>query len=425
MSRVPVWVWRLATCVGLTLVVLTTTVRLTLLDADFDEQAIGAVDGYSRIYSDVLPSPGAQEAISEAVAGLPVDPAYIAANVRLLLPPPVLKAVTKQLLAQYVNVVLGRGGSIDIDPVLKPVADNAVQLVDQLLPGTLAAAPQISAASLGCSRPQVRALVADLDRERVRPQAADRQARPRERVRVAGILTAGLPTDQAAPLAARITPLLLAGDLSAAFALVAPAYLDDATVRRIAARADAGARLLVNALPTRLQDAAPRPVLPVGLGWLTVIGALLSAAGLVPLLERRGRRMRQVGISLAIAVVVALAVGWLIRSLATDPLRDLARGDALDAASRQLVVDIDNQLRRGVTHTYLELTAILAVAALALLVAARRHRRRPAHSARILSSGSPRRWSWPARWQSPPLRPRRNRWPATVLPACATGPTTR
>ncbi len=384
MSRVPVWVWRLACCLGLTLVVLTTTVRLTLLDANFDEHAIGAADGYERIYSDVLPSPGAQAAIRQAVAGLPVDPAYVAANVRLLLPPPVLKALTKVLLAEYVDVVLGRAGSIDIDAVLKPVADNAVRLVDQLLPGTLAAAPQISSASLAVFETQVRGLVGELDRGGADIRLPTVKLDRASVARVAAIMTAGLPPDKSAPLTARIVPLLLAGDLSAAFALVVPAYLDDATVRRIALRADAGARLVVDALPAQLQDSAPRPVLPVGLGWLTAVGALLTAAGLLPLLERRGRRMREIGLSLSIAVVVVVVVGWVTLAIAVDPLRDLADGGPLNADSRQLVVDIDNQLRRGVTHAYLELAAIVAVAALVLLVAARVTDKRPARSPRIV-----------------------------------------
>jgi hypothetical protein len=388
MSRVPVAVWRLASCVGLTLVVLTLTVRLTLLDVDFDEHAIGAVDGYSRIYSDVLPSPGAQSVISQAVSGLPVDPAYVAANARLLLPPPVLKEMTRALLAEYVDVVLGRSGSIKVEPVLKPLADNTVRLVDHLLPGTLAAAPRISSASVSAFELQVRALVADLGRGDADIQLPTIRLDRPSVARVAAIMTAGLPPDRSALLADRIKPLLLAGDLSAAFALVIPAYIDDATVRRIAERADAGARLVVDALPSRLQDAAPRPVLPIGLGWLAVIGLLLTAAGLVPLLERRGQRLRQVGISLASAVVVAIALGWLVRAIAVDPLRALADGDALNGPGARLVIDIDNQLRRGVTRTYLELTAIVAVIALALLVAARVTDKRPTHSPRIVFGAS-------------------------------------
>lgn len=381
-------VWRLVACIGLTLGVLTTTARLTLLDAGFDEQAIGAADGYQRIYTDVLPSPGAQTAIRQAVAGLPVDPAYVEANVRLLLPPPVLQAMTKVLLAEYVDVVLGRAGSIDVNAVLEPVAANAVRLVDQLLPGTLAAAPRISSATLADFEARVRDLVGQLDRGGADIRLPTVRLDRASVTRVAAIMTAGLPADRSVELRSRIGPLLLAGDLSAAFALVVPAYLDDATVRRIAVRADAGARLVVDALPGRLQSAAPRPLLPVGLGWLTLIGALLTAAGLVPLLDRRGRRLRETGLTLAIAVVVIVVVGWATRSVAVDPLRGLVSGDALNGDSRQLVVDIDDQLRRGVTHTYLELAAMLAVVALALLVAARVTEVRPARSPRVLAASA-------------------------------------
>jgi hypothetical protein len=388
-SHVRIWLWRLAAALGLSLVLLVTTARLTLLDANFDAQAIGRVDGYDRVYTEVLPSPAAQQALRQALAGLPVDPNYLASNVRLLLPPPVLRQLTQRLLADYVDVVLGRAGTINVDRALQPVADNLARLVGQLLPGTVATAPRLRAGSLSAFEGQVQTLVGQLDAGTAEPRLPTVALGPANVQRVTAILTAGLPPSQAAALAARVSPLLLVGDLSAAFAIVLPAYLDDSAVRALGIRADEGAHLLVDLLPAQVTAAAPHPVLPYGLGWLTALGGLLSVACLVPLLAERGQRARGLAISLGCSTAVALVVGWSVRAIAADPLRAISRGHALDPASRRLLADVDDQLRQGVSRTYLELTAVIALAALVSLVVSRATVTRTSSKRRLLlGSGS-------------------------------------
>jgi hypothetical protein len=388
-SRVRIWLWRFAAALGVALVLLVSTARLTLLDANFDAHAIARANAYERVYTQVLPSPAAQQLLREAVAGLPVDPDYLASNVRLLLPPLVLRQMTQRLLAEYVDVVLGRAGTIHVDRVLQPVVDNLTRLVGQLLPGTVANAPQLTAGSLSAFEAQVRTLVGQLDAGTADPALPTVALSPRNVQRVTTILTAGLPPSQAAALQARVSTLLLAGDLRGAFALVVPAYLGDSAVRALGIRADAGAQLVVDALPAQVTAAAPHPVLPYGLGWLTALGILLAVACHVPLLAERGRRAQGLAISLGCSAAVALVVGWLVRTLAADPLRDISHGHAFDAAGRRLVSDIDDQLRHGVTRTYLELTALIALAALVSLVVSRATATRMSNQRRLLlGSGS-------------------------------------
>lgn len=99
------WVWGTLASSGVALLVLTTTARLTLLSARFDTAAIGRTNGYERVYSQILPSPSVQAALRSGLAGLPIDPTYLTANVRVLLPPPVLEQLVTDLVSQYVDVL--------------------------------------------------------------------------------------------------------------------------------------------------------------------------------------------------------------------------------------------------------------------------------------------------------------------------------
>ncbi len=354
------WVWRLVAAAGLTLLVVTTTARLTLLDAGFDAKAIGATDGYDRVYAQVLPSPAVQRAIRRGLNDLPVEPAYLTANARVLIPPPVLEEVVRRAISEYVDVVLGKAPSVDLDRALQPVVDNLVRLVQELAPNAVATAPRLHAGSLAAFDTRVTSLFRQLAAGEVDLRLPTVRLQARDVDRVADVLTAGLPAVTAATIRPRIVPLLSSGDLSGAFALVVPAYLDEGAVQGIGVNAAAGARRALRGLPASSADVAPRRMLPLGLDWLTVIGLVLCAACLAPLLGPRGRRTRDLGATFASAVVVALLTGVVLRGMAVDPLRGVADSQGLDPSIRRLVLDIDHQLRTGVAHMYLALVAALA-----------------------------------------------------------------
>ncbi len=359
------WAFRLMAAAGLTLVLVTTTARLTLLDAGFDAKAIGATDGYDRVYAEVLPSPAVQGAIERGLNGLPVDSAYLTANARVLIPPAVLEQVVRLAISEYVDVVLGRAAHVDLDRVVQPVVDNLVRLVQELAPNAVATAPRLHAGSLAAFDTRVRRLFRQLATGEVDLRLPVVRLQPRDVGRAADVLTAGLPAAATAMIRPRIAALLAAGDLTGAFALVVPAYLDEAAVQRIGVSAETGARQALRSLPASAAAGQPRTMLPLGLGWLTLIGLLLSTACLAPLLDPRGRRSRDTGATLAGAAVVALLTGLVLRDTLVDPLRGVAESQRLDASARRLALDIDRELRTGVAHTYLTLVAALAVMAVA------------------------------------------------------------
>ncbi len=203
------WVWRLLAAVGMTLLVVTTTARLTLLDAGFDAKAIGATDGYDRVYAQVLPSPAVQRAIRRGLDGLPVDPAYLTANARVLIPPPVLEEVVRRAISEYVDVVLGRAASVDLDEALQPVVDNLVRLVQELAPNAVATAPRLHTGSLAAfNSPRRRPLSSSWLPAKWTSGCRSSGCRRDDVNRVAEVLTAGLPaaSRQRDPPADRATP---------------------------------------------------------------------------------------------------------------------------------------------------------------------------------------------------------------------------
>ena len=231
---------------------LTTTARLTLLSARFDTDAIARTNGYERVYSQVLPSPSVQTAIRSGLANLPIDPTYLTANVRVLLPPPVLERLVNDLVSEYVDVLTGRSDAVQPVRALQPVVDNVVHVVEELLPGALASAPQVTARSLSAFDADVRTLLAQLAAGDVDLRLPTIHLDPATVPKVAKIITTGLPASHASSLQAQITPMLQAGDLSSAIATVIPAYLDDSAVHQLTIRATAGAQLALDTLPAQV-----------------------------------------------------------------------------------------------------------------------------------------------------------------------------
>jgi hypothetical protein len=367
----PSWIWTCVAVVGIVLLALTTTARLTLLSTRFDTAAVSDADGYERVYTQILPSPQVQAAIRTGLTGLPIDPTYVTANLRVLLPPTVLEQVVRDLVGEYVDVLTGRASSVQLTAALQPVVDNVVSVVRELLPGALASAPQVTATSLAAFDADVRTLFAQLvagDFDLRLPAIhLDRKSAPK----VAKVLTSGLPSDQARALRTQVTPMLLAGDLTNAVATVIPAYLNDAAVHQLAVRAAAGTKLALAELPVDASGAAPHAVLPLSVAWLTAIALLLLAVALVGWVTSGPlRRARDLAVTLGASAIVTLVAGGVIRAVAVDPLAALGRG-GLDPATRALVRDIDRNLRSGIAQTFLEQIAIIAAAAIGAALVAR------------------------------------------------------
>ena len=166
--------------------------------------------------------------------------------------------------------------------------------------------------------------------------------------------------------------MLQAGDLSSAVATVIPAYLDESAVHQLTIRATAGAQLALDSLPAQVAGTAPHAVRSVGPGladrdrrparwrWRSWAGSRPGHCAAA----------RDLSVTLGASVALTLLAGLVVRAVAVDPLQDLGRS-GLDPAARQLIADIDGNLRDGVARTFLELTAMVAAVAIGAAVVAR------------------------------------------------------
>ena len=365
---------------ALTVLFLTLTARLTVLDARYDQRAIAHTHAYERLYSQVLPTPAAQRVLQDVLRPLPVPPSLVLANNRLLLPPDLLSQVVDTALAQFVDYLLGGRNALDLPRILSPVVAHAAQLSQHLLPGLVTRAPRVTDSSLERFNIDFAAFVAGLRSGRL-PRIPVLPLTPAIADQVAATLSSGLDAEQRATVDGQLRLLLSSGKLAEALALVAPAYAaqypglpGDLTDQLSAAVATVQHPLVelrkhgtVRTLRT-LHD-----VVPLGLWSFPLAGSLVAVA----VLALAAWRAARAGVSpiaadagqLAGAAVMATGAGYLALATLPDPLRSLAGGGDLPPSLGSIVADIDHQLRSGVLTTDLHLcgSVLLGAGAIALI----------------------------------------------------------
>ncbi len=351
--------------VGVLLLLLTTTARLTVLDRTFDNRVVAQTDAYERVYTEVLPAPATQKVIRAALADLPLDATYVTANLRLLVPPEVLEQVVNRALDGYVDAVLGGGDTLELLTVLQPLIEHVLALVHDLAPGLVAAGRPVNARTLAGFGDGIDRLLAQAQSGTLPLALPDLPLPARVSGGVAALLTAALPTDS--PLRVQVEALLRSGDLNGALALVVPESLAD----------DPGLASRLQENVSDLVEAAQRPVsasagttvnrsaLPLGLRWLTAAGLVAVVAGVGVLVWWRRGAWRALAVGLGVAGGSALVVGQQLVDRWGEPLQRLVRSTDLPPTALAVVRDVDAGLRNGVTATYLRLVTVVLVAALA------------------------------------------------------------
>lgn len=375
----------LLTCLGVVLLVLTSTSRLTLLDRDFDNRVVAKTNAYERIYTEVLPAPGTQKVIREALRDLPVDATYVTANLRLLVPPDVLEQVVNRALDGYVDYVLGDREALAVLHVLQPIIEHVVALVHDLAPGLVAAGRPITQQTLAGFGAAVDRMLGEVKAGELPLTLPDLPLPARLAPGVTALLTAALPLDS--DLRPQVEAALAAGDLNTALALVVPSYLKDdpglleRVKRNVTGLVDAARQPLSTETRSDTSLSLSRSVVPLGLRWLTVLGILSLGLALALLLRRRGSIWRSLALCLGASGVAALVTGRFVEGAVTDPLARLTRGSGLPPTAVGLVRDVDTELRAAVVGTYLRLVSVVLLAALACAVIAWARRSARRHSA--------------------------------------------
>ena len=361
------WLWlaRVLTASAVTVLAIAGTCRLTLLRPTFAAATVNEVQGFDRLYSEILPASDAQAALRTHLAAVPLDADYLTANLRLLLPPEVLAQVLTRLQHQYVAVVTGRERGIDPVASLQPVVDHASRVLTELAPGLLAQAPRASLATVNGFAGAFERYRHDLAQGRLPVALPNVTLTTAQATALARTLSTGLDAAERATLRPELEALLRLGDLSSALATVLPLYLDDVLPATMSTNMATAARSFSDSASQPLKAELGGLPIPLDITLLLPSAAMLLVVGLYLLARSTARPGRELRATLLGSLVVALLAGLILLAVLPDPVRDAAQAAPSASAQRALLVDLDERLRGRVSETYV---LILTLSGLSILV---------------------------------------------------------
>ncbi|MFE6981952.1 PI-PLC domain-containing protein [Streptomyces griseus] len=306
---VPVLAFLLAVlCVST--VALTATIRSTVASPGFYQAVLDEESAYDRLYSEVLVDPEISPVTRDLLAHLPVPEALVTSNIKVVLPPATVRALTDQQIEAVTGYLRGDRDELRLTVDLAPVLENLADLA-QVYFGDLVANVQ------GGDQPDFERFTADLAtaldalKDGRAPELPALPLTEEQADRAADALLTAVPEPERTALRPEIEVALGEGDVSTALAATAAAALSDSS------------RSAVADLRTTLQDGT----------WdltdtLTAAGndltALEEARGYVRLLTL----LQVLAVTLALAALVTL---WFTGPAA--PARRLMRlGQALACA---------------------------------------------------------------------------------------------
>lgn len=391
----------LVAVVCVTTLVGTATLRATVLERGYYQGVLDEERAYDRLYDEVLVDPDSRPVTRSLLSRLPVPESVVTANLKTVLPPTTVRQLTDEQIAALVGYFRGDTDALGVSVNLRPVLANVGELAHVYL-GDLVSADR------GSPEADVSAALTRVDK------ALDRVAAGREPgglpevelsdravEKVSSVLLSGVPAQERASLRPQVEGALAVGDTGTALAAAGP-YLPgskaDSGERKsrqdLLRMADGGrwnvvrdlngAGLETGALEsardvTRLTGLAQ--TLAVAVGILAV--AFLWASG-PP--ARRTRRLRTVGVLLAVGGALPAAAFWALRWRAGDLLWQAPATWPSSLAG--LVEDLQRNALAALTAAGLSAAAV-PLAAGALLVAAAfvRERHRAVRAALVALHG--------------------------------------
>ncbi|MFE9696408.1 hypothetical protein [Streptomyces sp. NPDC006270] len=306
---VPVLAFLLAVlCV--TTVALTATARSTVGSSGFYQAVLDEESAYDRLYSEVLVDPEISPVTRDLLARLPVPEALVTSNIKVVLPPATVRALTDQQIDAVTRYLRGEDDELRLTVDLAPVLENLADLA-RVYFGDLVAHLQ------GLDRPDFERFTADLTsalddlKEGRAPELPTLPLTGEQADRATDLLLTAVPERERTALRPEIQVALGEGDVSTALAATAAAALAD------------GSRSAVAGLRTALQD-----------GTWDLTGTLTAAGNDLRALERARDAIRLLGLLQVLALALAmaaLATLWFTGPAA--PARRLMRlGQALACA---------------------------------------------------------------------------------------------
>ncbi|MBV7242688.1 hypothetical protein [Streptomyces sp. MW-W600-10] len=279
---VPVLAFLLAVlCVST--VALTATIRSTVASPGFYQAVLDEESAYDRLYSEVLVDPEISPVTRDLLAHLPVPEALVTSNIKVVLPPATVRALTDQQIEAVTGYLRGDRDELRLTVDLAPVLENLADLA-QVYFGDLVANVQ------GGDQPDFERFTADLAsaldalKDGRAPELPALPLTEEQADRAADALLTAVPEPERTALRPEIEVALGEGDVSTALAATAAAALSDSS------------RSAVADLRTTLQD-----------GTWDLTDTLTAAGNDLTALEEARDYVRLLTLLQVLAVTLALA----------------------------------------------------------------------------------------------------------------------
>jgi hypothetical protein len=291
-------------------VALTATVRSTVASPGFYQAVLDEESAYDRLYSEVLVDPEISPVTRALLAHLPVPEALVTSNIKVVLPPATVRALTEQQIDDMTGYLRGDRDELRLTIDLAPVLENLAELA-RVYFGDLVAHIQ------GSGRPDFERFATDLAtaldalKEGRAPELPELPLTEDQADRATDALLTAVPEQERTALRPEIEVALGEGDVSTALAATAAAALTD------------GSRSAVTDLRTILQD-----------GTWDLTGTLTAAGNDLTALDAARDRIRLLTLLQVLAVTLALAalVTLWFTGPASPPRRLMRLGQALACA---------------------------------------------------------------------------------------------
>ncbi|MFE1799970.1 hypothetical protein ACFW9L_27920 [Streptomyces sp. NPDC059517] len=303
-------------------VALTATARSTVLSAGFHRSVLADEHAYDRLYNQVLVDPRITPVTRDLLGRLPVPEAVLTSNLKTVLPPETLRALTDQQIGHLVDYLRGNRDDLRLSVDLRPVIANITGLTRAYF-GDMVSSLQEQ------KEPDFPAFLADL-KDAVGQVGAGRPPEglptlaltEAQAATAADALLRAAPEDVRGTLRPEVTVALQNGDVATALAAVGPAAFSERT-RAAAARLRTVADGGTWDIAADLELDEVRQVRAATHLTLDVVEPLAAALGIAALAtlwftgpDSRPRRLRHLGWALAAGglctALVALVILWTV-----------------------------------------------------------------------------------------------------------------
>ncbi|MET7697721.1 hypothetical protein [Streptomyces sp. NPDC005485] len=225
-ARLAAWVLAV---LSLAVVIATATARSTVLDAGFYRSVLDDQHAYSRLYDQVLVDPRVSPVTRDLLGRLPVPEAAVTSNLKTVLPPETLRALTNEQIGHLVAHLRGDEDPLRLSVDVRPLAANLGDL-SQIYFGDLVGSLQET------PEPDFAAFRAGLVQAVTRLTAGQAPVRlpslsltAQQVSAAADTLLRAVPESGRPALRADVEAALADGDVAGALAAVGPAVFSDRT----------------------------------------------------------------------------------------------------------------------------------------------------------------------------------------------------